>query len=63
MKFSKVEKIKTIGATYMAATGLGDTPEVSNNILIVFSYSYSHTYLHTPEVSNATLTCIYIPTH
>lgn len=26
-KFSGVEKIKTIGSTYMAATGLNATPE------------------------------------
>lgn len=40
-KFSGVEKIKTIGSTYMAATGLNATPEHAQ---VIQSTIFQHNY-------------------
>ena len=55
-KFSKVEKIKTIGSTYMAATGLNSTVGVVNMCVIVMWSSSSQ---KENSVNNIVVLCKY----
>lgn len=41
-KFSSVEKIKTIGSTYMAAAGLTLTPVGDENKVFIVGYTHIH---------------------
>lgn len=41
-KFSSVEKIKTIGSTYMAAAGLTLTPVADENKVFIVGYTHIH---------------------
>ena len=43
----KVEKIKTIGSTYMAATGLGENQVGNDTYIHTYIRTYVHTYIHT----------------
>ena len=55
-KFSGVEKIKTIGSTYMAATGLNAMPGPENTQ----ACTHTHTHTHTHKYTN---TCTHARTH
>lgn len=55
-KFSGVEKIKTIGSTYMAATGLNVTPGPDCTQARFLFYAHFPTFTHTdtPHTRNIT---------
>ena len=46
-RFSALEKIKTIGSTYMIASGLKGVCRTKEQATCIHEHTYIHTYIHT----------------